>query len=67
MTKNSNIEKLTFEEALKQLEEIAQKLGNGKADLDEMVGLYEKGIALKEYCNKKLADAKMKVEKITVN
>ena len=63
----NNIEKLSFEEALKELEEIVENLGNGKANLDEMVDLYQRGVALKQYCNKKLEDAKMKVEKISLN
>jgi exodeoxyribonuclease VII small subunit len=58
----SNIEKLDFETALAKLEEIVEKLGNGKVNLEEMVDLYEQGIALKEHCSKKLTDAKMKVD-----
>jgi len=61
MVKN-NIEKLDFETALSKLEEIVEKLGNGKVNLEEMVDLYEQGILLKEHCSKKLTDAKMKVD-----
>jgi len=61
MVKN-NIEKLDFETALSKLEEIVEKLGNGKVNLEEMVDLYEQGISLKEHCSKKLTDAKMKVD-----
>ncbi len=61
MAKN-NIEKLDFETSLSKLEEIVEKLGNGKVNLEEMVDLYEQGIALKEHCSKKLTDAKMKVD-----
>ena len=60
-TKN-NIEKLNFETSLSKLEEIVEKLGNGKVNLEEMVDLYEQGISLKEHCSKKLTDAKMKVD-----
>jgi exodeoxyribonuclease VII small subunit len=58
----NNIEKLDFETALSKLEEIVEKLGSGKVNLEEMVDLYEQGISLKEHCSKKLADAKMKVD-----
>lgn len=58
----NNIEKLDFETALAKLEEIVEKLGSGKVNLEEMVDLYEQGIALKEHCSKKLTDAKMKVD-----
>ena len=61
MAKN-NIEKLDFETALAKLEEIVEKLGSGKVNLEEMVDLYEQGISLKEHCSKKLTDAKMKVD-----
>ena len=57
-----NIEKLDFETAMSKLEEIVEKLGGGKVNLEEMVDLYEQGISLKQYCDKKLSDAKMKVE-----
>ncbi len=58
----NNIEKLDFETALSKLEEIVEKLGNGKVNLEEMVDLYEQGIVLKAHCAKKLTDAKMKVD-----
>ncbi len=61
-----NIDKLDFETALAKLEEIVEKLGSGKANLEEMVEIYEQGILLKEHCNRKLADAKMKVENLVV-
>jgi exodeoxyribonuclease VII small subunit len=60
--KLANIEKLDFETALAKLEEIVETLGSGKANLEEMVDLYQEGIALKDHCSKKLSDAKMKVE-----
>lgn len=65
-TKN-NIEKLDFETALKQLEEIVEKLGSGKVSLEEMTHLYEQGVALQDHCNKRLVDAKMKIESITIS
>ena len=57
-----NIEKLDFESALSKLEELVEKLGDGQVKLEEMVDLYEQGIALRDHCNKRLLDAKMKVE-----
>ena len=64
MSKSKNIEKLDFEIALSKLEQIVDKLGSGKVNLEEMVDLYEQGILLNEHCKKKLVDAKMKVEKL---
>ena len=57
-----NIEKLDFETALSNLEGLVEKLGSGQVKLEEMVDLYEQGIALRDHCSQKLLDAKMKVE-----
>ncbi|MFT6076930.1 MAG: exodeoxyribonuclease VII small subunit [Rickettsiales bacterium] len=62
----NDFEKLDFETALRQLEEIVEKLGSGKTNLEEMVELYEQGTLLKNHCNEKLSDAKMKVEKLMI-
>lgn len=69
MAKNKKIdlEKLDFEAALLRLESIVEKLGNQKIPLEEMVELYNEGNTLREFCQKKLADAKMKVETILKN
>lgn len=52
---------LSFEEAMKRLEEIAGMLENGKATLDESLSLYEEGIALIRHCNEKLLGAEQKI------
>jgi len=63
----SDINALTFEQAMEQLETLVKKLEEGKFSLDEAVKYYEKGVELKNFCDKKLQAAKMKVEKLTVN
>lgn len=55
---------LSFEDALKELEGIVQQLEQGKTKLDEAISAYERGALLKRHCEQKLAEAKMKVEKI---
>jgi exodeoxyribonuclease VII small subunit len=66
MTKNNEkkLIKLSFEEAFARLEEIVEILSSQKIDLDKMIQLYEEGNSLKEYCAKKLEEAKMKIETI---
>ena len=59
-----DIAALSFEDALKELEAIVQQLERGQVKLDEAIGAYERGAQLKAHCEKKLAEAKMKVEKI---
>ena len=57
----------TFEEAIKRLEEIAGKLENGQASLDESLSLYEEGIALVRYCNELLNRAEQKIRILDPN
>ena len=58
---------LTFEEAIKELEKIALALENEKIDLDESLGLYEKGVKLVRYCNKLIESAERKIKVLSVN
>lgn len=59
-----DIASLSFEDALKELEEIVGRLEKGQVKLDEAISAYERGALLKRHCEQKLAEAKMKVEKI---
>lgn len=59
-----DIAELSFEDALKELEGIVQQLERGQVKLDEAISAYERGALLKRHCEQKLAEAKMKVEKI---
>ena len=63
----SDIAKLSFEDALAELESIVQKLEGGNAALEESIDIYERGTLLKAHCEAKLAAAKAKVEKITLS
>ncbi len=62
---SDDIAKLGFEEAMRELEDIVRRLESGQVKLDDAVKAYERGAALRKHCESKLADAKMKVEKIT--
>ena len=64
MTKS--IEKMSFEEALAELEEIVNKIDSGQESLAEAVSSFERGVALKNHCEKMLKEAKLKIEKITI-
>ncbi|HEX2581749.1 MAG TPA: exodeoxyribonuclease VII small subunit [Dongiaceae bacterium] len=63
---NPDISRMSFDQALGELEELVKKLERGDAKLEEAILLYERGTALKAHCEAKLHDAQMKVEKITV-
>ncbi len=56
------MKELSFEEALKRLEKIAQDLENDDVSLDISLKHYEEGMKLIGVCNKKLEEAKKKVE-----
>ncbi len=62
----ADIAELSFEDALKQLEEIVQKLEGGQGKLDEAITSYERGAALKRHCEAKLKDAQQKVDRIVL-
>ncbi|NWH09271.1 MAG: exodeoxyribonuclease VII small subunit [Alphaproteobacteria bacterium] len=57
---------LSFEAALRELEEIVTRLERGQVDLEESIAIYERGALLKAHCEKKLKDAQARVEKIVV-
>ena len=61
---NKDLEKLTFEKAMKELEELVDNLDKGDISLDEAIAAYDRGSQLKDYCEKKLQEAKMKVDTI---
>ncbi len=60
----TKIEELNFEDALQQLETIVRELEGGKIKLDDAVKAYEQAAKLKKICEKKLNDARLKIEKI---
>ena len=59
-----NKKELSFEDALKELEEIVVNLEKGDISLNDAIKAYEKGSLLKDQCEKRLNEAKLKVEEI---
>jgi exodeoxyribonuclease VII small subunit len=57
---------LSFEQALAELERIVAQLESGQAPLEQSIDLYERGAALKAHCERKLEQARLRVEKIVV-
>ena len=62
----ADIEKMSFEDAMAELEEIVGNLEKGANKLDDAIGAYERGALLKKHCESKLRDAKVRIEKIAV-
>ena len=61
-----SVESLTFEQALAELERIVGQLESGQAELEKSVELYERGAKLKAHCEKRLSEARLKVERIVL-
>jgi exodeoxyribonuclease VII small subunit len=55
-------ETTSFEAAIKQLEDIVQRLEKGELALEESLKLYEDGIRLSRLCHAKLEEAEGKIE-----
>lgn len=67
MMDNAAVEQMSFEEALAALEEIVRRMETGKVKLDDAIACYEQGTMLRKHCEKKLADARLKIDKITTS
>lgn len=67
MTGQKSVATLSFEEALKELENIVRGLETGESALEDSITSYERGIALKAHCENKLRDAQAKIEKISIS
>ena len=61
------VDALSFEDALRELERIVETLEQGRGSLDDAITAYERGAALKKHCQKKLEEARLKVEKIKLD
>ena len=57
-------ERMSFEEALKELESIVTQLEKEDITLEDSVSLYEKGIALSAFCTEILEKAELKIEEV---
>ena len=64
---NHELEKLTFEDAMKELEKLVDSLDKGDVSLEEAIAAYDRGSQLKDFCQTKLQEAKMKVESIKLS
>jgi exodeoxyribonuclease VII small subunit len=64
---NYDISGLSFEQALKELEQIVGKLERGDVELEPSIALYERGEALRAHCEQLLRRIEAKVEKITLD
>lgn len=64
---SADVKEMSFEDALRELEQVVGKLERGEVPLDESIALYERGAALKKRCETKLKEAEEKVAKLTLD
>jgi exodeoxyribonuclease VII small subunit len=64
VTSAEDVAKLSFEAAMRELEEIVGALEKGNVDLDKSIALYERGEILKKHCDTLLKSAEARIEKI---
>ena len=64
MSEKKKISEMSFEEAMSELQNIVRNIETGKDDLEDIIQNYERGNALKELCDKKLKEAKLRIDKI---
>ncbi|MBV1918625.1 MAG: exodeoxyribonuclease VII small subunit [Sphingomonadaceae bacterium] len=62
--KGADISAMSFEEALRALEEVVRKLEGGDVPLDDSIALYERGEQLRKHCQTRLDAAQARIEKI---
>jgi exodeoxyribonuclease VII small subunit len=60
----NEIAALSFEDALRALEDVVRRLESGDVPLDESISLYERGEALRAHCQARLDAAQARIEKI---
>jgi exodeoxyribonuclease VII small subunit len=65
MTDNDrSVDKLGFEEALDELEQIVEELEAGQVELERMLDRFERAMALRTHCAELLSDAETRIEQL---
>lgn len=62
--RGTDISGMTFEDALRALEDVVRKLESGEVPLDDSISLYERGEALRKHCQARLDTAQARIERI---
>lgn len=65
--RHKDIDAMAFEQALRELEGIVNRLERGDVELQESIAIYERGDALRIHCDKLLKQAEAKVERLTLD
>jgi exodeoxyribonuclease VII small subunit len=63
---SSDIQEMSFEAALEELQQIVARLEKGEGPLDQAIDAYKRGSELKRHCENKLREAKQQIDKISL-
>ena len=63
----ADISAMTFEDALRALEDVVRRLEGGEVPLDDSITLYERGEALRGHCQARLDAAQARIDKIVAD
>ena len=63
----TDISKMKFEQAIKELEDTIKKLEGGELPLDEAVALFERGVGLSRRCSSLLDEAQKKISMLAID
>lgn len=61
------ITSLSFEDAMRELEQLVRQLEEGKTKLDDAIGAFERGTLLRRHCEAKLREAQSRIEQISLD
>ena len=64
---DTDIAAMTFEDALRGLEEVVRGLESGEVPLDATISLYERGEQLRAHCQARLDAAQARIEQVVAN
>jgi len=64
---SDDVSAMSFEQALKELEQVVHRLESGDVALDESIRLYERGDRLRRRCSERLDEAQTRVEAIRLD
>ena len=67
MSNETKIDEMSFEEAIRELEQVVNALDKGDVALEDSISRYERGAKLKARCEAKLKEAEEKVAQITLD
>ena len=61
---SEEVDKMSFEDIMKTLEDLVKQLESGELDLDKSLEVYERAVVLRDHCKKILDESDRKVQTI---